>query len=268
VSYEASTRVFSFLKIKRKIHTFDNGVKVYDDHLIAVQRERYQKRNVHEADEEDIFVEIIRDLSPHGCFVNIGCAIGYYAFLAKRLTPGLTIHAVEPLRRHREFFLENIRLNGFRSEDFIIHPEGISLSGNTATFRDLGYGSVIHHHTGPEADLKNMLIIPTKTLDNLIEPISRAVDLVQMDVQGLEADVLRGGLRSLQTGRVMTFLIGTHGAKIHQECMDVLSSYGYLIEFDEKNPQEQPDGIIVASKGVRRLNAFRRELSGRTVPGA
>lgn len=71
--------------MKRVIHVFDNGVKVYDDHLLAVQRQRCRKRNIHEADEEDIFAAIVRSLPADGCLVNIGAAIGYYAILAKRL---------------------------------------------------------------------------------------------------------------------------------------------------------------------------------------
>ena len=44
----------------RAIHTFDNGVRVFEDQLWEGQRARYQKRNVHEAEEEDIFVDLIR----------------------------------------------------------------------------------------------------------------------------------------------------------------------------------------------------------------
>src|SRR5258708_2664141 len=95
----------------RKVHVFDNGGSVYDDHLIPAQRERYRRRNVHEAEEEDVFAELIRNLPPDGCYLNIGCAIGYYPLLAMRLLPALTIHAVEPLAQHRAFFAENVRLN-------------------------------------------------------------------------------------------------------------------------------------------------------------
>jgi FkbM family methyltransferase len=109
----------------RKIHVFDNGVSVYDDHLIPAQRQRYQKRNVHEAREEDIFAELIRQLPVDGCYLNIGCAIGYYQLLAKRLAPALTIHAVEPLAQHRAFVAENIRLNGFDPTAFTIHEQAV-----------------------------------------------------------------------------------------------------------------------------------------------
>ncbi len=60
--------------MSRKIHIFDNGIRVYDDHLIPPQRKRYAQNNVHEVEEEEIFLRIPVD----GCFVNIGSAIGYY----------------------------------------------------------------------------------------------------------------------------------------------------------------------------------------------
>src|SRR5947209_14559537 len=85
--------------------------------------------------------------------------------------------------------------------------------------------------------------------------ISRPVDLIQMDVQGLEANVLQGAAGSLRAGKIKTFLIGTHGPEIHQHCIDILKKHGYVIEFEEDDPEQQPDGIILASKATRRTPA-------------
>ena len=73
--------------MERAIHTFDNGVRVYEDQLLDEQRARYERRNVHEAEEEEIFVDLIRRLPPDGCFVDVGAAIGYYLILAHKLLP-------------------------------------------------------------------------------------------------------------------------------------------------------------------------------------
>ena len=99
--------------MKRNIHVFDNGIKVYDDHVSPTQRNRYKLNNLHEAEEEDIFIQILESIPQDGCYINIGSAIGYYSLLAKKLIPGLTIHAIEPLAKYREYFIENIALNGF-----------------------------------------------------------------------------------------------------------------------------------------------------------
>lgn len=245
--------------MKREVHVFDNGVKVYDDHLWTSQRDRYKEHNVHESEEEDLFVELVRAIPANGCFVDIGSAIGYYPLLARRLVPGLTIHAVEPLERHRERFNENIALNGLSSSDFTIHEEGISSSDGGARFLEEGYASTIQRaksKTFLQALLprigrkrsKDVRKIKTITLDRLLERIGRHVDLCQMDVQGHELDVLQGAGQTLRSGAVTTFLIGTHSPRLHRECVDLLVDRGYDIRHDVYETREQPDGILAARK--------------------
>jgi hypothetical protein len=69
-----------------------------------------------------------------------------------------------------------------------------------------------------------------------------------MDVQGLEAEVLKGGAQSMAAGDLRSFLIGTHSLTIHRECLARLRENGYTIEVDQPDTQEQPDGIIVARR--------------------
>ena len=254
----------------RAIHTFDNGVRVYEDQLLDEQRERYKKRNVHEAEEEEIFVDLIRRLPPDGCFVDVGAAIGYYLILARKLSPRLTIHGVEPLERHRLFLNENLILNGLTKDDFAIHGEGLTSSAGSQTFMDRGYSSRLApdgvtsnvslsarwkhflEAVGLRRSKTETLIIPTITLDAFVRRVGRPIDLLQMDVQGLEVEVLKGGAGSLKTGVVKCFLIGTHGRArgltLHEECRELLRSDGYTIEIDQPDTKEQPDGILVACK--------------------
>lgn len=257
--------------MERKIHIFDNGVKVYDDHLLPLQRTRYRLRNVHEAEEEDIFVRIIQAIPDDACYVNIGSAIGYYPLLAKRLAPRLHIHAIEPLERHRKFFIENLALNGLGQSDVDLHAEGISSINGKARFLDRGYGSSIQWIRGTKKQIvkgvikrflvfiglreeKDTIVITTKTLDKILTEIGRPVSLCQMDVQGLEMEVLKGGRHALRTaGSIETFLIGTHSRQLHQDCRDFLVRNGYAVEYDNFDTKDQPDGILVASKGIRRL---------------
>ncbi len=237
------------------------------------QRARYRKTNVHEADEEGIFTALIESLPANGRFVSIGSAIGYYPILAKRLSPDLVIHAVEPLPVHRTYFLENIELNCLQPDDFVVHPNAISSSEGSQTFVEARYGSRIVNQRRALTLLtmwvKRLIKRPkagngggkwpiaseirTVTLDYLIRDVGGYADLLQMDVQGLEADILAGGVDALRSGSVATFLIGTHGARIHRRCVGFLREQDYLIEVSRKRAVDQPDGIIVASKGVKRL---------------
>ena len=95
-----------------------------------------------------------------------------------------------------------------------------------------------------------ILTIPTITLDAFVRRVGRPIDLLQMDVQGLEVEVLKGGAESMKTGAVKSFLIGTHGRArgltLHEECRELLRSSGYAIEIDLRDTKLQPDGILVA----------------------
>jgi len=264
----------------RKIHKFDNGVCVYDDHLMPAQRQRYRIKNVHEADEEELFVKIISSVPVDGYFINVGTAIGYYAILAKKLSPRLNVHAVEPLESFRHCFLENIQLNDLSLHDFVIHPTAVGATDGRVDFLEKGYESQLLVRNEGQGILRqiSMMIknlvkaglgsmgvkryaaglgrkseVDTVTLDTLVKRLGRQVDVVSMDVQGLETDILTGGAGVLKRGDVKTFVIGTHGKAIHQQCISMLTNQDYFIEYEEENTQHQPDGIIVASKDVRRL---------------
>ncbi len=266
----------------RKIHKFDNGVCVYDEHLMPAQRQRYRIKNVHEADEEELFIKIISSIPADGCFVNIGTAIGYYAILAKKLSPQLHVHAVEPLESFRGCFIENIKLNNLSIQDFKIHPTAVAATDGRVSFLEKGYESQLLVRDDRQGtpgqismEIKNLIKaglgrlgvkryaaglgrkseVDTVTLNTLVKQVGRQIDVMSMDVQGLEVDILMGGNSVLEQADVKTFIIGTHGNTIHQRCIKRLSDKDYKIEYDEPDTPHQPDGIIIASKGVQRLSA-------------
>lgn len=249
--------------LERKVHQFDNGIRVYDDHLLDEQRKRYAERNVHEADEEDIFINVIRSLPQQGCFVSVGAAIGYYNLLARQLAPGLTIHAFEPLPRHEKYFWENVSLNGYSSSDFHFHPEAVAASDGYARLEDASFGSrlnapslILRLKRFAKQALKRLgfghykmmdsIRVKTVSLSSVVQIAGGGVDLLQMDIQGFEFQVLNAGLPVLQSGSVKTFLIGTHGAAIHQSCLQLLLHCGCLIELEQQQSLHQPDGILLA----------------------
>jgi FkbM family methyltransferase len=238
-----SNKIFSYNLGNSKIHLFDNGVRVYDHHLISIQRKRYKKINVHESEEEALFIKIVKSIPPDGTFVNIGSAIGYYPILAKTIAPGLKIYAIEPIEKHRKYFIQNIVLNGFKEDDFVLYNEAISAYTGHSKFVDSGYGSHILSNTHNN---KSALEVKTITLGDLIDRINRDVDLLQMDVQGSEMDILWSAQKTLNDHRIKTFVIGTHSKKLHENCASILKRYGYSIIFSLFDTIDQPDGILVA----------------------
>jgi FkbM family methyltransferase len=253
--------------MNQDIHEFDNGLRVYNSHLIESQQDRYADDNVHEAEEEEIFHQLLDRLSSGACYVNIGSAIGYYPILARKKRPDLEVHAYEPLAESRERIAENLSLNGLERSDIEIHDRAVSREVGWSRFINTGYGSRIIDREVSDIQsllreagsfLKTVLasmgvssvgdvrFVRNITLDRIVADLGRKVDLVQLDVQGLELQVLKGGTQTLESGWVRNLLIGTHGPNLHRDCKQFLQALGYEIEFTNAAPKDQPDGILVA----------------------
>jgi FkbM family methyltransferase len=229
------------------IHTFDNGVRILDAHLLEVQRARYRQRNVHEADEEDVFLAALADIPSGGIFLNVGTAVGYYVILAKLKRPDLTIHGVEPLPGQAERFKENLAINGLGSTDFKLHEIAIAANDEAeAQLLDDSYGSRL---LGPAEQVTGKVVrVRTIPLAELCRSIGPRIDLLQMDIQGLELPVLEKFFGSAERSAISTFLVGTHSEKIHASVIALLNREGYAVSFECARPSGQPDGIVLAGK--------------------
>ncbi len=249
---------------ERAVHTFDNGVRVYTDHLNPPQLERYSRCNVHEEDEEPVFVELVTGLPTDGVYVALGSAIGYYAILARKHAPRLAIHAFEPLPLHQRYLRENLALNGLPQGDVPIHSEAVAERDGSTWLVEDSYSSALEGELSLERRVKEGIRrtlavvglrslapprrtqVATLSLDSIVARVGGRIDLLQMDVQGVETAALRGGARSLASGACRTLLISTHGPDIHVECRSLLESHGYSITYDDPDPGVQPDGMLVA----------------------
>lgn len=249
------------------VHVFDNGIKVRRRHLIPAQVERYAAgENLHEPEEERLFVALVRECDGPGLFLDVGSAVGYYAILTKKTSPALRIHAFEPYSQHRRYLAENLELNGLDAAAVTLHAEAVGAAAGRSEFRIHHYGSsLVAGGSRPALSMRNRVArlmsrwglramperhgetveVPVITLDDFLRRHGPA-ELIKVDVQGFETDVLRGATASLTSRSVARWLIGTHGAPIHRECIAILEQHGYEIEVDQQQVPGQPDGVIVA----------------------
>lgn len=248
---------------KSVIHTFNNGVRVFESHLLDSQKERYAKSNVHEEDEEEIFIEIIRELSPGDVFVNVGTAIGYYPILSKKIRNDIAVHCFEPLGRHLEYLRENMELNGFLIEDFSTHHLAVSHESGEVLFIDNSYGSSLVAKK-PKFHILNFLRTFKQSLTgaNVQQPVlhvksiklsqifqviqSNCIKFLQMDIQGFELPVLKKYFEDIggAPSGIQSFLVGTHSSAIHTSCLELFQQHQFDIIHDIPESLNQPDGII------------------------
>ena len=241
-----------------KIHTFSNGVMVYQKHLLDLQLERYAINNVHEPVEEEWFLYCINLCHHVDCtFLDVGAGIGYYSILALLQCHDMEVHAYEPNESLRQHLMDNIHLNNLDSSSIICHPEALADQCGERKFLHRDYSSVLlsdsnwffdtitsffiskRHHT-------QVTRVTTTTIDKEIGRLGKPIELMKIDVQGAELEVLLGAQASLYDNRIRHLMVGTHSGAIHKSCVKLLEKFPYRFLYNNDNVTGQPDGLIVA----------------------
>jgi len=118
-----------------------------------------------------------------------------------------------------------------------------------------------------------MIEVPVEPLADLLKPY-RHIDLIDMDIQGAEADVVEAS-RELLDKRVKRLHIGTHSQEVEARIRDVMIPLGWRKGWDFPCASETttPYGLIRFVDGVQswinprfaRPSSFLRWFSGRSV---
>ena len=171
----------------------------------------------YEADKQ----QILADIPLEGTTVlDIGANVGFFSILLSRLvgSKGKVI-AFEPLPRNLDFINRHIQLN--KLENITVYAAAVG--EKTGVMR---FDSSPCHSQGrlaPSGDLE----VSTITLDSISE-LNNPVSFVKIDVEGAEADVLRGGKSFFKSNRPIV-LLATHGQKKADDCQKILIDYGYSL---------------------------------------
>lgn len=189
-----------------------------------------------------------RFLKP-GCVVlDVGANCGYYALtLAAALKGKCEIHAFEPHPLTNARLVKHIQWNDMTN---VVHPYRVALTDVTGTARMVERSD----NSGATriSDGDDGFEVQTVTLDEFAAAngISR-VDCVKIDVEGVEARVLRGGRRTFEQFKPIVLIefwpFGlARAGSTAEEVASLLEELGYLLFEPHCNPlkplSKLPDG--------------------------
>lgn len=174
----------------------------------------------YESEKQKLFESKIK---PGDAVFDIGANTGFYTLLASDLVGSLGhVYAFEPVPRNTHFLHEHLRLNKVGNVEVI--EAAVSDRGGDTYFDDTP-GSAMGHLAA-----KGRLKVRTVSIDALIsEGRVLPPNCMKIDVEGGEFLVLSGAKSTLRDYHPIIFL-ATHGAQVHEQCCDLLQSFGYQIE--------------------------------------
>lgn len=183
---------------------------------------------------------IARSISSHSICCDIGGFRGYFSgLMAAR--GAQAVHVFEPFPDNCEQITRMMAHNpGF---PITLHRFALGHSNGEFAFSvhdDASMGKLEGSTFKPMDASVAKQVVQVRTLDSCLEGgLLRNVSLIKMDVEGAEADVIRGGGKLLNECHP-TLFIEAHSRELCRECTDYLTGYGYKVRsLETGNP---PDG--------------------------
>ena len=177
-------------------------------------------------------------LRPGMTFVDVGANVGYYtALAARRVGPSGSVFAFEPSDYAYPRLTRMVEKSGLTC----VRPIKCGLA-DTPGERFL-YGAVREGDSGlmtatmvPCEGQPQKLLVPTETLDRMAERLGiQRIDVMKIDVDGLEPLVIEGAANLIANGRISHILMETAEEWFNQmhtstnELVDNLKSRGFAL---------------------------------------
>jgi FkbM family methyltransferase len=167
---------------------------------------------------------------------DVGANVGFYTLLFAKLSgPEGRVFAFEPFRRNVDLLRRHVAMNKY--QNVRISPCALGDFDGEAGF-DPGPGASMGHlaAAGP-------VKVSCSRADTLLAASEvRTPDVIKIDVEGAEADVLRGARQAMERRPVI--FLATHGETAHRECVALLMACGYEVHALNGGAPEGTDELV------------------------
>ncbi len=231
-------------KIKNGALIMHNGVKILPSSYFGypILRMLMNTRGVHEPQEERVFAEVLKRMPSGATMIELVHYWAFYSIWFANTVPNANNFLVEPILSNYYYGQKNFSLNnrkGHFTRAYVGQTSGV-------------------------VDGVKRICIDDFVAENNIKHI----DILHCDIQGFEADMLRGAEKTINAGRVDYAFISTHSNDLHRECETFLRDHNYeIIASVDLDDVYGPDGVVVGRlKTVEGVGPIAVSLKSQTKP--
>ena len=162
-------------------------------------------------------------IQPDHVVYDLGANVGFYTLLAaRRAGPKGRVVAFEPVAGNVATLRRHVALNHCTNVDVI--EAAVSDTDGEVDFQASASCTTGRVAVGGGGRVQSVTLDVLLTAGRIPPP-----DCMKIDIEGGEANALRGAASCLEQHRPLVFL-ATHGAEVHAECCRLLLSLGYRVE--------------------------------------
>ena len=172
--------------------------------------------------------EVIQStVRPHWVVYDVGANVGFYAVIMARLVgPDGLVAAFDPVEDNIRILRNNAQLNDL--DNIVLFSLALSDSDGESPFlmSEVSTWGSLKSVRNEITDFKDEVMVKTARMDTFVErDIIPSPDFIKIDVEGAEANVLRGASRIIMSKRPL-MLIELHGT--NTEVGRLLDEHGYV----------------------------------------
>jgi FkbM family methyltransferase len=164
-------------------------------------------------------MQLIENLiHPGDVVLDVGAHHGYVTLAASRKVGATgSVHAFEPSKANRGRLIRHVAWNALSNVS--VHPFALSNYDGESTFGGTGTSKMFSMGAGSE-------VVQVRSAESLVRQRNfGAPDFVKIDVEGAEADALRGLMPVLSSSTRL--FIAMHNADVDRQCTDMLQGAGF-----------------------------------------
>lgn len=185
---------------------------------------------------------ILGRLGPGDTFVDVGANTGIYTVhAARKVGPTGKVFSVEPCEPATKILEKNVENNGLGPTVRIIRAAASEANGSFYLSGDPDRWNALQLSAAPSAA---QLPILGMTLDSLLEGQER-VRAIKIDVEGLEAEILKGAARTLARHKPALVFENTF-RRTRNRAAQWLSERGYLVGFLPETIGNRPQEMVTS----------------------
>lgn len=169
---------------------------------------------------------VLHALRGEDLFVDVGANVGSYTVLAGAAV-GASCISFEPIPATYNHLQNNIFLNNLTER---VRAHNIGIGSEEGELKFTSGLDTVNHVLGKDEEAVNSISVPIKTLDSMLA--GQPPSIIKIDVEGFEADVIKGATATMQSPSLMAVVMELRGhgnrygfdeAGLHQQIL----SWGY-----------------------------------------
>jgi FkbM family methyltransferase len=176
-----------------------------------------------------------QDIKPN-TIIDVGANVGQFAVASAKIFPNTSVHSFEPLPDCVALLQKNVKpLNNIKVYPFALGDAEAEVEFHV---NEHSHSSSIlplaesHRKAFPNAQEKETISVKVSTLDDVFNSIElKSPILLKLDVQGYEAQTLRGGLKTLQRVDYVileaSFKPMYEGEMVFMDIVRLMEEYGF-----------------------------------------